>query len=179
MTNFHNLPNVARVTLARNATHRGTDSRAPATIRYSLTLSGAISSAGERFVHTEEVAGSIPASPTRHVRSSDARYLVTGDGRFRMPHPIVGPSRTQHPPRSERDRPRPDRGSALPEPSPDVAAGSHPAVDLHRARRPPSGEAIRPSPTTPDDRRPHPASATPPTGTPTGATRHMHPGPAP
>jgi hypothetical protein len=28
-------------------------------------ISGAISSAGERFVHTEEVTGSIPVSPTQ------------------------------------------------------------------------------------------------------------------
>jgi hypothetical protein len=33
-------------------------------VRYSLTSARAVSSAGERFVHTEEVTGSIPVSPT-------------------------------------------------------------------------------------------------------------------
>ena len=48
---------------------RATRVRASRAIRYSEISSGAISSAGERFVHTEEVTGSIPVSPTRFRRS--------------------------------------------------------------------------------------------------------------
>ena len=40
----------------------------------------AISSAGERFVHTEEVTGSIPVSPTVHICRSEARYRNAGNG---------------------------------------------------------------------------------------------------
>ena len=35
----------------------------------------AISSVGERFLHTEEVAGSIPASPTNKINSHSA-YII-------------------------------------------------------------------------------------------------------
>ena len=47
--------------------------RAGVPIGYSRA-SRAISSAGERFVHTEEVTGSIPVSPTVYFRSVLARY---------------------------------------------------------------------------------------------------------
>src|SRR5436305_6348061 len=36
---------------------------------YSCSCSRALSSAGERFVHTEEVTGSIPVAPTSHIYS--------------------------------------------------------------------------------------------------------------
>jgi hypothetical protein len=46
-------------------------------VRYCGRASRAISSAGERFVHTEEVTGSIPVSPTQsaQVRSPLRRAL--------------------------------------------------------------------------------------------------------
>ncbi len=44
--------------------YRGPDVRVEVRIGYSLPSLRAISSAGERFVHTEEVTGSIPVSPT-------------------------------------------------------------------------------------------------------------------
>ena len=47
-------------------------------IGYSRASLRAISSAGERFVHTEEVTGSIPVSPTVYFRSVVARYLDFG-----------------------------------------------------------------------------------------------------
>ena len=48
-------------------------------IGYSRPSLRAISSAGERFVHTEEVTGSIPVSPTQlrgHVPSMDVAFLM-------------------------------------------------------------------------------------------------------
>jgi hypothetical protein len=53
--------------------------RVGAPIGYSRTPLRAISSAGERFVHTEEVTGSIPVSPTiRNSRSDPSlRDLIT------------------------------------------------------------------------------------------------------
>ncbi len=40
---------------------------------------GAISSAGERFVHTEEVTGSIPVSPTVHFCRSHGVSMIFVD----------------------------------------------------------------------------------------------------
>jgi hypothetical protein len=42
-------------------------------VRYCGRASRAISSAGERFVHTEEVTGSIPVSPT-HITAGQPRF---------------------------------------------------------------------------------------------------------
>src|SRR2546430_1918866 len=52
--------------------------RVPVRIGYSRASLRAISSAGERFVHTEEVTGSIPVSPTVYFRSTIARYPDLG-----------------------------------------------------------------------------------------------------
>src|SRR5215475_10314774 len=53
----------------------GPDVRSRWAIWYSLRGSRAISSAGERFVHTEEVTGSIPVSPTQ-LKGTSARSGV-------------------------------------------------------------------------------------------------------
>jgi hypothetical protein len=41
----------------------------------------AIGSAGERLVHTEEVTGSIPVSPTRVCAAQTARHVIITGGR--------------------------------------------------------------------------------------------------
>src|SRR5207244_9968901 len=53
-----------RVPFVSHSGDRYTGVRSVRPVGYSLIASRAISSAGERFVHTEEATGSIPVSPT-------------------------------------------------------------------------------------------------------------------
>ena len=70
-------PRMAILVCARRP---GIPAARPMANRVQSCASRAISSAGERFVHTEEVTGSIPVSPT-YLPSSEAR-LRTGDLAF-------------------------------------------------------------------------------------------------
>src|SRR5262245_35139694 len=60
-------------------------------VRYRGRASRAISSAGERFVHTEEVTGSIPVSPT-HVSAGQTTY--SEDHRYQWA--LDGPTAARH-----------------------------------------------------------------------------------
>ena|SRR5437763_16739558 len=65
--------------------HRTTRLQAPESraLEFCSHREGAISSAGERFVHTEEVTGSIPVSPTPCFRSSHGLSMFLVGGPFR------------------------------------------------------------------------------------------------
>src|SRR5438067_10151004 len=67
-------------------TRGGTGVRTDAPIGYSRSSPRAISSAGERFVHTEEATGSIPVSPTA---KSQAAGHLPDPGRWPVDHLTV------------------------------------------------------------------------------------------
>src|SRR4029453_10259385 len=64
-------------------------------VRYCGRASRAISSAGERFVHTEEVTGSIPVSPTS---KPAGQRLVPRPAGFLVPNPCQTRERSKPPP---------------------------------------------------------------------------------
>ena len=57
----------------------------------SLLAQRAIGSAGERFVHTEEVTGSIPVSPTMLEGRARSNFLVLQAPPTAEPEPFLGP----------------------------------------------------------------------------------------
>jgi hypothetical protein len=66
--------------------------------------SRAISSAGERFVHTEEVTGSIPVSPTVCFAWSYGLSMIFIGGPSIVLGSILGAGSADHNPRSEEFR---------------------------------------------------------------------------